>query len=97
MSRLLLSGCAVLTAACLGIVACASNEQATSAKSIADAPPRDEVLCRRERPLGSHVPVWVCRDARDAELERDDAQRAMGPLRTMSGTVERRPGDDPRR
>lgn len=97
MSRSLLFGCAVLTAVFLGVVASASNEQAADAKAVADAPPKDEVVCRRERPVGSHVPVWVCRDAGDADLEREDAQRALGPLRTMSGTVERRPGDDPRR
>lgn len=75
--------------------ACATGDPEAEAERLANAPPKDAIVCRRQRPVGSYIPVNVCRKREDADADREAAQRTMGPLRTMSGDMQRMPGDDP--
>ena len=77
------------------LVACATGDTQSEAERAANAPPKDDIVCRRQRPVGSYVPVNVCRKREDADADRKEAQRVMGPLRPMSGDMQRMPGDDP--
>ncbi len=47
----------------------AHNGAATAASQGAD-----DVVCKRERPLGSNIPRVVCRDQHDAQLRREQDQ-----------------------
>lgn len=58
----------------------------------------DPVICRRQRVIGSHVPVRVCKTKSQMEADRRAAQRAIGPLRPSGGSTHQpdAPGTDPR-
>lgn len=38
---------------------------------------RDRVVCRRERPVGSHMPRTICRTVAEIEAEREAAQETI--------------------
>ena len=49
-------------------------------------PPRDTLVCRRYRTVGSHMPVRVCRTIAEMEADRAAVQDSMGMLGTMGGS-----------
>ena len=57
----------------------------------------DRVICKRQRVSGSHVPRLICKTESQIAAERDALQRSVGPLRPMTGTLQRDPGADPHR
>ena len=57
----------------------------------------DRVICRRQRVFGSHVPKTICKTESQIAAEREAAQKSLGPLRPMTGTLQRDPGADPHR
>lgn len=69
------------------LAARASGETATDDVVAYQALPMDpnEVICKRQRPIGSHIPVRVCRTRAQIEADREAALRNTGPLRTMGG------------
>ena len=80
-------------AAFLGVSACASNESpsetdiqaAIDADAAADA--RAEVVCRKRRPVGSHIPVMVCKTRGQMDRDREAALDSVGMLRTLTGDL----------
>jgi len=48
---------------------------------------RDEVVCRRVRPVGSHVPKKVCKTRGQMEEDELEALESLGPERTISGSL----------
>ena len=77
-----------------GLAGCASGGDPADQPYVADLPPGEEVICRRYRPVGSHIPTTVCRTRAEMEAAREAAERAVGPLRTMSGSERAMGGDD---
>jgi hypothetical protein len=64
-----------------GLIGCSSNET-VSDETLAYEEPRfdpNEVICKRQRPVGSHVPVRVCRTRLQMERDREAAYRNFGP------------------
>ena len=57
----------------------------------------DRMVCRRQRVIGSNVPRTVCKSEAQLKAEREAAEKAVGPLRPMTGYQgQRDPGQDPR-
>ena len=79
-----------LTVPVIFLAACITNETEPDEDAVAYQEPMDpnEVICKRQRPIGSHIPVRICRTRAQIEADREAALRATGPLRTMGG----RPG-----
>jgi hypothetical protein len=46
---------------------------------------KDEVVCRTQRAVGSHIPRRVCRTRAEMEAAQKAAIETAGPLRTMGG------------
>lgn len=57
----------------------------------------DRVICKRQRVAGSHVPRMICKTESQIQAEREALERSAGPLRPMTGTLQRDPGADPHR
>ena len=75
-----------------GLAGCASNESEPESVAYDNLPPdRDEVICRRQRPVGSHVPVTVCRTRGQMERDREAAMRIYGPGAPEMGDLPRPP------
>ena len=70
-----------------GIVACSANETAPDDGLVYNEPAMDpnQIICKRQRVAGSHIPRRVCRTRAQIEQDREAALRATGPLRTMGG------------
>ena len=85
MSRKHIQSILIIAATTLTIVACASGETQSDDQQVNNLPASDEVVCRRERHVGSHVPVMICRTRRQMEEDQREAMDAVGPLRTMGG------------
>lgn len=75
----------------IGMAACAGNENRSKEEYLAGRPPEDELICRRQRPVGSHVPVHICRTRAQVEADREAALNEVGPLRTMGGEPMKKP------
>ena len=79
----------LIAIALVGISACASADRAPDILAAGDPVVADEkvdrVVCRRQREVGSHVPVTVCLPESQMEAERGELQKAIGPLRPMTG------------
>ena len=71
----------VMIAVIAGLSACSSNETAPDEAMAYEEPRFDpnEVICKRQRPVGSHVPVTVCRTRAQMEMDREAAYRNFGP------------------
>ena len=91
MSRKYIQSILIIAATNLSIVACASGETELDDQQVNNLPATDEVVCRRERHVGSHVPVMICRTRRQMEEDRREALEAVGPLRTMGGDEPKSP------
>jgi hypothetical protein len=42
-------------------------------------------VCRKRRPIGSHIPVTVCKTRGQIDGDREAALNSVGMLRTISG------------
>lgn len=62
-----------------------SQEDVVLAGVLDDDLVKERVICKRQRPLGTHVAVKVCKTESQIEAERKAAQDSMGMLRTISG------------
>ena len=92
-SKLPLAGLMPLVVA-MAAASCSSAERRPDAPIVADLSPDEEVICRRYRPVGTHIPVQVCRTRAEIEAAREAALRSVGPLRPMSGGERPMGGDD---
>jgi len=45
----------------------------------------DKMICRRQRVVGSHIPIQVCKTEAQLAREREDALDSVGMLRTIGG------------
>lgn len=45
----------------------------------------DEIVCERQKPVGSHVSATICRTRAKMEKDQQIAMRAAGPMRNMAG------------
>ena len=64
----------------IGLAACSGNDTVGDG-TVAYEVPRydpDEVICKRQRPVGSHIPVRVCRTRAQIEREREVLYRTFG-------------------
>lgn len=82
MSSKLCIAILAIAATPIGIVACATTETDRYAY---DEQAEEEMVCRRERVVGSHFPVRVCRSKKQVEEDREGVLRTVGPLRPMGG------------
>lgn len=93
-------GALAIVAACRSTVpADAGTETELVTQQVSDDDyEEDPVICRRQRVVGSHVPVRVCKTKSQMEAERRAMQRAIGPLRPMGGSTHQpdAPPVDPR-
>lgn len=89
--------CTVLLAATaiVGIAACATNETESEPVYAAATEAREEVICRKQRTVGSHVPKVVCRTRGQMDDERREALDSVGMLRTMGGDEPPLPSSSP--
>jgi hypothetical protein len=98
--RRLLSPCSALSLALIATTfsACASSTNPQEPEPVAELEvneageyvfPEDdkanEIVCRRYRTVGSHLPKRVCKTRREMEEEQREALESVGPLRTMGG------------
>jgi hypothetical protein len=60
----------------------AADSPAAAPVPEAAAAPEDEIVCRYEKPTGSHMRVKVCRTRAQIEEAAREARRAMGEART---------------
>lgn len=75
----------------IGVAACATGEStpdsdiqaSIDADAATDA--RAELVCRKRRPIGSHIPVTVCKTRGQIDGDREAALNSVGMLRTISG------------
>lgn len=90
MTKLTFNRLLAMAVSAVVLAACAASETVPEDSVAYQEPPMDpnEVVCKRQRPIGSHIPVTVCRTRAQMEADREAALRATGPLRTMGG----RPG-----
>lgn len=87
MTKNLVHAVLVAVVAPLGIIACSANdtepdETLVYTETVVD---RDQLVCKRQKVAGSHIPRRVCRTRGQMERDREEALRATGPLRTMGG------------
>lgn len=73
--------------ALLGIVSCSATDTVAEDGLVYNEPAMDpnQLVCKRQRPVGSHIPRRVCRTRAQIEQDREAALRSTGPLRTMGG------------
>ena len=95
MSRKQFYAILLAIAAPVGIVACATSESGQDASYSSVSEARDDVICRRQRTVGSHVPVRVCQTRGQMERDREAALNEVGMLRTMSGDLRSAPPPPP--
>lgn len=87
------AGLSLAAALCI-LAGCSSTGSRPDEPIVADLAPGEELICRRYRPVGSHIPVEVCRSRAEIEAAREAALRSVGPLRPMSGGERPMSGDD---
>ncbi len=71
----------------IGIAACATGENSSDNIYENKYEARNELICRRQRTVGSHIPVQICRTRAQIEADREAAMRMVGPLSTESGNL----------
>jgi len=73
------------------LTACSTNPPAGEGHVAATDPyndadyAEDPVICRRQRVVGSNVPVRVCKTQSQMQKERDALEREIGSLRPFTG------------
>ena len=79
------------------LAACSANDTAPDDGLVYNEPVVDpnQVVCKRQRVAGSHIPRRVCRTQAQIENDREAALRATGPLRTMGGIGPPPPASSP--
>ena len=79
------------------IAACSANDIAPDDGLVYNEPVVDpnQVVCKRQRVAGSHIPRRVCLTQAQIENAREAALRATGPLRTMGGIGPPPPASSP--
>jgi len=78
-----------------GFAACATNDSEAAAKLEVNEDGeyifednddyRDEIVCKRRRVSGSHVPLRVCKTRAQMEEEQAEVLESVGPLAPMAG------------
>ena len=76
----------LVLASTMALTACSTTDPKDDQYIVADLASRDEVVCKRRRPSGSHIPKLICRSRGQMEEDQQTAMRAVGPLRNMGGT-----------
>ncbi len=76
----------VLVSLLLGASGCVGSTAHRPALAAADsvgqrATTKNDVVCEMEKPTGSNIPVRVCRNVRDGELQREQTKDALRKLR----------------
>lgn len=89
MAKSLIRSAPILIAAAIGMAACSGNKTEPDATVAYDVPRFDphEVICKRQRPVGSHIPVMVCRTRAQMEMDREAAYRNFGPGAPETGDL----------
>lgn len=88
-----------LLAACASTSDVGEAEQESMVGQIVDEgyDESERMVCRRQRVIGSNVPRTVCKSEAQLKAEREAAEKAVGPLRPMTGFQGQRDhGQDPR-
>ena len=97
MTRIPINAALAVTALLFLLVACSANDTVPDDGLVYNEPAMDpnQVICKRQRPAGSHIPRRVCRTRAQIEQDREAALRATGPLRTMGGIGPPPPASSP--
>lgn len=79
----------IVIAVLAGLSACSGNETEPDGTIAYEEPrfDRNEVICKRQRPVGSHVPVRVCKTRAQMEMDREAAYRNYGPGAPETGDL----------
>ena len=90
MSTFLIRTILVIGVLPISLMGCSANdtEPDESGELVAydePGPDPNQLVCKQQRPVGSHIPVRVCRTRAQIEADRERALRSTGPLRTMGG------------
>jgi len=75
----------------VALTGCATTDGNQGDYLVQDLSSREEVICKRQRHLGSHIPVTVCRTRAQIEADQQAAMRSVGPMRPTGGSEPRRP------
>ena len=95
MTALKIAIYAIVAMMLFGLAACATNDTEAVAKlQVNEAgeyvfddgnDPGDEVICKRQRINGSHIPQRVCKTRSQIEEEHEQVLESVGPLAPMAG------------
>lgn len=93
MSRVLAIACMAIALAALPVARAEANDDVSTAPVAAEkaeAADGDEVICKRERQMGSQIPKRVCKTRRQREAEREASERVYRDIKAQpnSGTSE---------
>lgn len=66
---------------------CGSSQQSSSGKQTAVVYDKDKVVCKRDNPTGSHIPVTRCYRRSDVNNRRDQDHRQIESIKLNSATV----------
>lgn len=69
----------------LSLSACSTTDSKEGDYIVSSLSPEEEVICKRQRPVGSHIPVTICRTRAQIQADQEAAMREVGPMRTMGG------------
>lgn len=61
------------------------NPTLVSAPTATNAATRNEVVCKMQREVGSHIPTRICRTRAEMEAAQKAALESFGTLRTIGG------------
>ncbi len=85
-TRLLIAGGLLAVLAGCGSTPAGQDADPTAVAGVAiDDYDEDRVICRRQRVVGSNVPVRVCKTESQMEAERAALEKQIGSLRPMTG------------
>lgn len=75
------------------LLGCAtSRQQSSSDKQTAVLYDKDKVVCKRDYPTGSHIPVTRCYQRRQSQQRRDADQAQIDAIK-LGGAMDVSPGD----
>jgi hypothetical protein len=66
---------------------CGSRQQASDGKRTSVLYDKDKLVCRRDNPTGSHIPVTRCYRRSDAQKRRDEDHRQVEAIKLHGATT----------
>lgn len=85
----------LLAAACAlswTMLGCGSRQQSSSDQQTAVLYNKDKLVCKRDYPTGSHIPVTRCYQRKQAQQRRENDQGQMDAIK-LGGAIDSNPGN----